>query len=276
MSKRFLELSAALFLVIGFLASCGGKSKGDAYISGNIKGGGGNTLFLEQLTPQGVVLIDSTKIEKDGSFRMKKSAKSMDYYRLRLGKTQSPAGYASPKNEIIFISDSTEKLTLETEMVTEPSAATGKDENNFKAGSKVSGSKETDMLNEINAFLLVGEKTIDSLNQIYQNNPQMFNQPEAEKIFNSVQMNRTDYMRKFVDSHPENFVALQALPFLNPDTDLDRFKSIYASLNKKYPANGWVINLGLRVEQLTFLAPGTPAPNFSVLTPDDKPIALKD
>src|SRR5688500_11034292 len=115
MRTGFLKLSA-IIVASGLIASCGGKAKGDAYISGTIKNGGGTILFFEELTPQGVVLIDSAKIEKDGSFRIKKRAKSMNYYRLRLGKTQAPAGYASPKNEIIFISDSTEKLTLETEM----------------------------------------------------------------------------------------------------------------------------------------------------------------
>jgi len=259
--KRFIILLVGVILI----SSCGSKGKsGNAYISGTITNGKEQTLFFEQLTPEKIVVLDSVKLNKDGSFTIRKKANQMDYYRLRLGKEQTADMYSSPKNVIVFISDSSEQLTV---------TANGEAMNN---DYKVTGSKETDLLVQLNNYLLKGEKTIDSLNKIYQETPQQFNQAEGERIFNDVQKGRADYMRKFVDEHGENFVSLQALPFLNPDADIDRFKSAYEKLNKKFPKNGWVINLGLRVQQLSFLAVGTAAPDFSVLTPEDKPIGLKD
>jgi peroxiredoxin len=263
-------------VVIGLALSCGGSGKkGDAYISGTIKNGDGTMLYFEQLKPEGTVIIDSVKVSKDGSFAIKKTAHEMDYYRLRLGKVQQPSGYASPKNEVIFISDSTEKLTFDAE-IDAKQTSDNKMGLFFVGSPTVTGSKQTDMLNKLNGYLVVGEKTIDSLNNIYSTSPEKFNQAEGERIFNEVQMGRADYMRKFANENTDQFVALQALPFLNPDVDLELFKKVFTALNTKYPKNGWVVNLGLRVDQLSFLAVGTPAPDFSVLTPDDKPIGLKD
>ncbi len=262
MVKKFGLMAVAALLIAG----CGstGKGGGSNYISGTIKNGEEQTLYFEELTPEKIVLIDSVKIKKDGSFTINKPARRINYYRLRLGKEQASNMYASPANVIVFISDSSEKLTIE---------ADGKAMN---SDFKISGSKETDLLQEINAYILKGEKTIDSLNKIYQETPDKFNQQEGQMIFDDVTKKRATYMREFALTHSENFVVLQALPFLNPDADLDIYKKINESLMKKFPTNGWVINLSKRVEQLSFLAPGTVAPDFTVKTPEDKDISLKD
>lgn len=265
MKTGFVKQLGLTSLALAFLLSCGGKGKsGNAYISGTITNGGEQTLYLEELTPEKILMLDSVKLGKDGSFSIKKRVGSINYYRLRLGKEQTANMYATPNNVIVFISDSSEALTIQ---------ADGKAMN---SDFKVSGSKETDLLTEINNYLIKGEKTIDSLNKIYQETPEKFNQAEGERIFNEVTISRTDYMKKFALSHLDNFVVLQALPFLNPDQDLEVFKKVNESLTKKYPMNGWVINLGKRIEQLSFLAPGTEAPDFTILTPDDKNISLKD
>lgn len=262
-SKR--NLFVLLFASILF-ASCGGKGKNNssAYITGTITNGGEQTLFFEELTPEKIIVIDSVKIAKDGSFTIKKKAGKIDYYRLRIGPEQQMQGYAAPTNVIIFISDSTEKLTVEA------------DAKAMNSSYKITGSKETDLLTQINNEILKGEKTIDSLNNIYTTTPDKFNQAEGEKIFNDVNIRRAEFMKKFINEHPNNFVSLQALPFLNPDADLEIFKKMSENLNKTFPTNGWVINLSKRVEQLNFLAAGTFAPDFTIQTPENKNISLKD
>lgn len=265
MKNTSMKWGMAMSLVLGFMLSCGSaKSGNEGSIKGTIKNANGQSVYLEELTPEKIILIDSTKVKEDGSFSFKKSTRSINYYRVRLGKEQPANQYASPTNVVVFITDSTEKLVIEA------------DGTNMNGTFKVTGSKETDLLQEINTFLLKGEKSIDSLNKLYEANPATFNQQEGQMIFNDITQKRMTYMRKFALDHSENFVVLQALPFLNPDADLDIFKNINVSLSKKYPKNGWVQNLGKRVEQLSFLAPGTPAPEFTVKTPEDKDISLKD
>jgi peroxiredoxin len=265
MKTAMVKTSFVFLMAALALAGCGAKGKkGNAYISGKITNGEEQTLYFEELTPEKIVVLDSVKLAKDGSFSIQKKAGKINYYRLRLGKEQAANQYSSPKNVLIFISDSSEKITVE---------ADGKAMN---MDFKVTGSKETDLLNEINNYLKKGEKTIDSLNQIYQNTPEKFNQAEGERIFNEVTTQRTDWMKKYCNDHINNFVILQALPFLNPDADLDMFVKVNESLSKKFPTNGWVINLGKRIEQLSFLAAGTTAPDFTILTPDNKNISLKD
>lgn len=265
MRTKYLNAVLTVVFSTAILVACGGKGKGgNSYITGTINNGEEKTLYFEELTPEKIVIVDSVKLSKDGSFKIKKRAGKINYYRLRLGKEEQANMYSSPKNVIIFISDSSETLTVE---------ADGK---NMNTDFKVTGSKETDLLNEINNYLRKGEKTIDSLNQIYANTPEKFNQVEGERIFNDVTVKRTEWMKQFVDSHLENFVVLQALPFISPDSDLPVFSKVNDALRKKYPDNGWVINLGKRVEQLSFLATGTTAPDFTILTPEDKNISLKD
>jgi peroxiredoxin len=266
MKSMYLKTALAVLFSTVLLSACGkGKGGGgNAYITGTIKNGGEQTLYFEELTPEKINILDSVKLSKDGSFSIKKRAGAINYFRLRLGKEQQANMYSSPKNVIIFISDSSETLTIDAD-----AAAMNSD-------FKVSGSDETDLLTEINNYLRTGEKTIDSLNQIYQNTPEKFNQAEGEKIFNDVTAKRTEWMKKFIDSHLENFVVLQALPFLSPDADLPVFKKVNDALSKKYPKNGWVMNLGKRIEQLNFLANGTVAPDFTILTPEDKNISVKD
>src|SRR5688572_17714335 len=131
-------------------------------------------LYLEELTPEKIVVIDSTKIPESGKFSIRKKAGKMNYYRLRLGKEQMANMYSSPNNVIVFISDSTEKITIE---------ANGSAMN---SEFKISGSKETDLLLEINAYALRGDYTIDSLNDIFQKTPDKFNKAEGEAIFMDV------------------------------------------------------------------------------------------
>lgn len=159
MKKMNIKTGLVLSVTMLVLMSCGSaKNGGDGSVKGTIKNASNQSVYLEELTPEKIVLIDSTKVKEDGTFSFKKTTHAINYYRIRLGKEQPANQYASPTNVVVFITDSTEKLIIE---------ADGK---NMNSTFKVSGSKETDLLQEINAFLLVGEKTIDSLNQIYQTN----------------------------------------------------------------------------------------------------------
>jgi peroxiredoxin len=83
-------------------------------------------------------------------------------------------------------------------------------------------------------------------------------------------------MKHFVEEHLGKFVTLQAIAMLNPDTDLNLFKKTSELLSEKYLNNPFVMNFSSSVASLTKLAPGTIAPNFTISTPDDKPISLND
>ncbi len=262
---KFLKQVSFILFASMLIASCGSKgSKKDGFITGTIKNANQQTLYFEEITTEKIVLIDSVKVAKDGSFCIKKKAGKIDYYRLRLGKELPTQGFSAPPNIILLMCDSTEKITVDA------------DGNSMNSTCKITGSKETALLNELMQFMLRGDKTIDSLNEIYMKTPEKFDQAKSMQIFDGITVKRAEFTRKFAMDHENSFVALHAAAFLSPDRDMDLLKKISDNLNKNFPTNGWVINFSQKIEQLNFMATGSLAPDFTVLTPDDKNISLKD
>ncbi len=247
-----------------FLNSCGNKPKGTPSITGTIEGGGGQTIYLEKLEPQKAIILDSAKIEENGKFAIYKKAGERSFYQIRVGKQKPNNSIAPNTNIMVIITDSTETLKITASY---PACS---------ATYVVEGSEETNLLKEINAIVLANQARIDSINQAYQQNPRNFDRAKATELMNAIMTEQSAAMKAFVEKYLGKFVTLQAIAMLNPDTDLNLFKQSSELLSQKYPNNLFVLNFSSSVASLTKLAPGTIAPNFTISTPDDKPISLND
>lgn len=101
---KTLRLFSPLILLTLLLAF-GSCQKAKFHISGHITEASDSTLYLEQLTLEGVVTIDSAKLSKEGNFEFAQDAvKSPEFYQLRI------AGRA-----INLAVDSTETISVEAE-----------------------------------------------------------------------------------------------------------------------------------------------------------------
>jgi len=94
--KRILYLLALVFIFSG----C--KDKGKFTVSGVIKDSNEKYIYLNQIEVNTPVLIDSIKISKKGSFRIKVKTTGADFYQL---------GY-SPTNFITLLAEPGEKINL--------------------------------------------------------------------------------------------------------------------------------------------------------------------
>lgn len=258
---QYISFSVLLWALI---SSCGNKPKGTPSVTGTIEGAAGQTIYLEMLQPQKVTILDSAKIDADGNFVIYKKAREKNFYQLRVGNQKPNNTIAPNSNIMVVITDSTETLKI---TATYPTCS---------ATYVVEGSEETNLLKEINTIIIANQARLDSLNKAYQQNPQTFDQVKATELMNSIMAQQSATMKQFVEKHVGKFVTLQAIAMLNPDTDLNLFKKTSELLSEKYPNNPFVLNFSSSVASMTKLAPGTIAPNFTISTPDDKPISLND
>lgn len=256
-----------LHYVIPFLvvtACGGGNKKGDAFITGNIKGGEGQTVFLEKLMPTGVQILDSAKIDKEGNFNIFKKAQEKSFYKIRLGKPVIANNFTIPTNEIVLITDSTEKVKITGEA------------SNFNSTHTVEGSSETILLRELGEFSRKTQTRLDSINSEYQNNPTGFDMVKANTSMVEIMGEQNRYLLSFLKNNEGKFVTQQALALLNPDENFDAFKNANDALFSNHKDNPFVQNMNAMVQNMLKLAPGAEAPDFTVPTPEGKDISLHD
>jgi thiol-disulfide isomerase/thioredoxin len=257
MNKVLLSLSVLAFAWV----SCK-QTKGTPSITGAIKGGEGVYIYLEKLTPEKAIILDSAKIDAKGSFSIYSKPQNRTFYQLRIGNQKPQSNVAPGSNVMVFISDSTETLTFEANA------------ENASASYKVSGSEETFILQQINVYAMRYQSMMDSLNNAYQKNPQQFNQAEANALMTKTAEQNATELKKIIENNSGRLVTLQAISMMNPESDPTLFINASNALNTKHPNNPFVVNFASTVSELTKLLPGTVAPDFEINTPEGKPISL--
>lgn len=98
--KNSLLTSLVISTSIAFV-SCDSK-KNDAYLSGEIKDGSGKKIYLDQLTSQSAVTVDSATIDEKGQFAFTHFKPNLNFYRVRMDQ----------QNFAILVLDSTDKVTF--------------------------------------------------------------------------------------------------------------------------------------------------------------------
>jgi peroxiredoxin len=138
MRRTFFLL--ALFFII---TSCTDKSI--FFVEGVIIGGKGKTIYIKRLDIDTPVLVDSTKIGKNGSFRFKVRSSEVDFYQVGLSSADFITILAEPREKI--------KLSFKG--------------NNLFEDYSVSGSPGSEKLKLLDYALTDTKRKLDSLTTIY-------------------------------------------------------------------------------------------------------------
>ena len=221
--------NALYFLIVLFaLFACGRKT--NFTISGKLDGGAGKTIYLNKLLISDQLILDSAKLNKDGEFKFEGSAPSPTFYHLKLSKNS----FAT------LIVDSTENVLI-----------TGSYKN-FVRDYKVSGSRGSEMLKDLDNRFVNAKTQTDSLLKLYnseKNNPIFSAKVEAVKArYNSVITEHSDYVTSFVKRNPFSLASVYAL-YQKWDVnnfvinDLQVMKTAASALFSVYPRNEQVIAL---------------------------------
>lgn len=241
-----------------FISSC--NKENNAYVSGEVKGGEGKTIYLDQLTSQSSVTVDSAVIDKNGNFVFNRFKPTISFYRIRI----------EPQNFSILVLDSTERVYYSA------------DAKNL-ADAKITGSKETDAFNEFNAIGKNYKKKIDSLQQVFQseiiknpNDSVKINllKTDIDKVYQDIISAWADELAVKAKQHKDKFASIIALQMLDPQKYLDVYQELDKNLGAKYPKHPMIQMLHKIVAQQSALSAGTPCPEIALPDPNGKEIRL--
>ncbi len=241
----------SIILIATLICSCSKKEKSRT-ISGRLRNAEKSWIYLQKISEQGDVTIDSTLAKSDGSFQMKNPATSADFYILR----------TNPTNLVFLILKPTDNVEVNG------------DAKNFEATYKVRGSKESELIQKLRGK----DRTLsDSLNKAYEilraEDPE--NKDSLGMYLQKVYTDQMDlYARDFIRKNLSSLVSLSATKFMNQQAEIGLMNELKDSLMKAYPDNRYVNDYVTLMSELNKLPPGSECPEISLKTPDGKLLAL--
>lgn len=260
--KNFLIAVTAAFIFI----SCGenGEKNNAArtYAKGKLTNAAeGDKLYLEQLTPQGVKVVDTAVVAASGEFVFNKFSPPTGFYNIK----------AAEGNFATVILDSAGTVTLE---------GSAQDIGNTHT---VSGNKEAELFWEMNEKAKKNYRQRDSLSRVYERefnagriDPNKINdvQRDLQNKFDSIVDKHEAYIKSFIDRNPGSFATLAAIQQLNPDENFEYYEKVSSELYKKYPNSPFVKLLYDDVTGMRATAIGVTAPDITLPTPEGTMLSL--
>ena len=226
MKKWFFYIA---FILTGF--ACKNNTQDQFTVHGTISSASGELIVLEKILESTVIGVDSTILSDDGTFELKGNSAIPCYYSLRIDNN----------NTITLILKAGENAEIIA------------DKEGFRSNYQISGSKDSELLKELdNTFNLYYGKLI-SLNQKYDNIKYSENhanidelRKELEKEYQTILTDYRKYIMKFIDDNLTSMASFSALfqaisqqdYLLNPYDDYEYFKKVDSALTILYPTSG--------------------------------------
>ena len=206
------------------LAAC--DSRQSFTVEGSVTGAEDKTLYFEQTGLEGIVGLDSVKLDESGTFRFKgERPASPDFYRLRVD------------NQVVnFAVDSTETVTVEADI------------NNFATDYRIEGSENNLKIKELALIQADLQRKVNEL--AASGLPAGIAQDSLRQMVDSYKANvKRNYIFAAPNTSYAYFALFQTLngymifdPLTNRD-DVKCFAAVATSLNNAYPHAGRSRNL---------------------------------
>jgi thiol-disulfide isomerase/thioredoxin len=214
-----------LILLIPVMIVAGCKNKDRVRVDGIVKDNPVNYIYINKVDVDTPVLLDSSKIRKDGSFRFSVKATVPDFYQV---------GY-SGSDFITLLAEPGEKIHLSF------------NSNHLYNNYTVTGSKGSELIRELDLKLLGTKIKLDSLSNIYKeisNKPSFATEgPILENEYQDLVKQQRMYNIGFIIKNISSLAAIKALyQKFNEETyvlyeghDLQYLKIVTDSLKRHYP-----------------------------------------
>lgn len=199
-------------------------------LSGQLNGGAGKTIYFSKLLISKQLPADSFKLDKEGKFKFKGSTSTPAFYHLKL----------TPTSFVTLLIDSAENVTV-----------TGSYKN-FTRDYKVSGSRGSEILLDLDNRFYTAKTQMDSLRKLYNSHlKDPLNLPQAKEWdtrYKSIAIDHSEYVTQFVKRNPFSLSSVYAL-YQKWDennfviNDLQAMKTTASALFSVYPKNEQVIAL---------------------------------
>ncbi len=245
-------------LVVGtlFLPSChnSGKKAFTFELSGTLsQAGEGIKVYLDRLLPDTTQHLDSTTIDKNGSFTFSTPGIYKGFYTLRI----------TQQNYVTLILDSNEKVHI-----------TGNAQN-LGYTYNVDGSPDSKLFWQFNMEAKTNMMKRDSLQRLFQalvntvsGNKQKLDSLNGAfgKPYDELMDNEAMFVKSFIRQNINSFACLAASMQLSPDKDITYYASLDSALNKEYPNSIYVKRYHTMYEGMASVAIGAIAPD--IILPD--------
>ena len=234
--------------LIGLLCLSIAACKHDTFtISGTIEDGAGKALWLEELTPEGALFIDSIPMDSKGHFKYSYKMPYQSLYNL----------HTSDNNYIVLLPNYGEKIKINGKY------------DNLSLTYNVSGSPESILLGQLQQYTNDGGKVLNQLvdttlyyQQLYEEGKidieMVYNKKdETDSIYRLTFQEQQDYIGHFIEENQGSLSTLIALykPFNNRlliDTrdpnSIDWYDLVLEGLEESMPDNPHTLHFKNTVE----------------------------
>ena len=212
--KIQVQIAAALTLAV--MAGC--DNTPSFKVEGNISGAEDKMLYMEHSSINGIISLDSVKLNSNGSFKFSEARpEAPDFYRLRL------------ENKIInFVADSTETISVTSSY------------DNFSTGYDITGSESNVKIKELSILQSELQNKINKLGE--SGMPVGLAQDSIRSMINTYKNTvKRNYIFASPDKTSSYFALFQQInglmifdPLNNKD-DVKCFAAVATSLNNRYP-----------------------------------------
>ena len=236
------------------------------FLSGKLEHAAGETLYLEEMTPEGILLQDTVSIQSDGVFQFSKAKPHLGFYRIRI--TES--------NFLMLVLDTLQQVQI-----------TG-DIKDLSHSAKIEGSPDSKLFHEMNDSSRISFAKRDSIMQVFQ----IFaNQNKSDsvrikkfadsmgKTYDSLAIRLNNYLVQLIQNHPSSLVSVLALQELAPRSSeenyLPQFFLVDSAISIRYPQAAALKTFHRMVLALRATQIGNQAPDFNLNTIDGKAVNLE-
>ncbi|CAN5421413.1 TlpA disulfide reductase family protein [soil metagenome] len=257
---KYINLFVAVSILL--VSACSNSENTDGFeLKGKLGNAHGDTLFLEQMATDGLKGVDTAILDENGEFTMNPAITEIGFYRLK----------TNDRNFATFIFDANQKVSITGDV-----ADLGNTYN-------VEGSEDSKLFWEINQVSSESYRKRDSLTKIFQAFCNITNMDSLridsmsnslEKPYTLMVDSHNDYLKAFIEKNPSSFASLAAIQQLQPDEFMDIYFKLDDGLYAKYPNSAYIKAFHEGVTSSRKLAVGTMAPEITMNTPSEKPLAL--
>lgn len=268
-----------MIVISGLSVSCKhhrGAKEGEFVINGELKGGDGLKVFLYEIIPSKSILIDSSKADISGEFRLTDKIKEPGIYDLKINKN----------NFLRLLIDKGETIDI-----------TG-DSKYLSKSYTIKGSPGSELIKQINEKYYSTIIKIDSLNKLYmnsRNNPEFVQIKVAiDSAYKKILNNEKKYLQDFIVKNKASLVSIiaiyqklgrQDMFVMNDPNDFKYFEKVDSNLMAKYPENKHTSEFHKNISEFKReeaerqlaskqIEPGATPPDISLPNPEGKIINL--
>ncbi|AMM52248.1 alkyl hydroperoxide reductase [Rufibacter sp. DG15C] len=224
-------------------------------ISGKINNMTTGKVYLDELGEQTFTPKDTAEIKKDGTFVMEGSVNEPAIYKL---------GFENKEGIMLVVDNKAIQVTA--------------DSGQIATSYKVTGSPDSDLIQQLNTIMQGMQEGVTKLNERYQAAAQAGQQAEMAKIqqeFMTVQKGSQDKLKQLIKANPASVVSVYASTnILNLEEEFPFVDSMSMVFKEKLPNSRYTKSLETRLSSMRTTALGSVAPDIKLASPAGAEVSL--